>query len=164
MHNSFTKFKCLSYYFFMEKDKLSSLAKAILRSNIYMTLATCDKKPWASPVYYAMDRKYNFYYISQLKSVHSKNILKNGYVSFAIFDSHQKEGTGNGVQGYGTARLMKDSELKIAFETYNTTFLAMEPKSFTGKALYRFFKIIPKSIYIQDPKSKIDKRIEINLQ
>lgn len=145
----------------MNRRKLNSIARDILRSNIYMTLATHDKKPWASPVYYTMDQKGNFYYISPLTSVHTKNILKNGQVSFAIFDSHQKEGTGNGIQGYGNARLLKDTELKKAFKVYRTTFIAMEPKSFTGKALYRFFKIIPRHLYIQDSEAKVDKRIEV---
>jgi len=42
----------------------------------------------------------------------AKDILRsNIYCTLAIFDSHQKEGAGNGIQGIGKARLLHDREI-----------------------------------------------------
>ncbi|OGK13755.1 hypothetical protein A3A93_05440 [Candidatus Roizmanbacteria bacterium RIFCSPLOWO2_01_FULL_38_12] len=79
---------------------LTKIANNILKSNIYMTLATSSKSghPWASPVYYAMDDKHNFYFISKPNTLHSRHIHVNPHIALAIFDSHQPEGKGNGIQ------------------------------------------------------------------
>lgn len=89
----------------------NEIAKKIIEENIYMTIATSDENgiPWVAPLFYAVDDSYNFYFISQLSSLHSKHILKNPNVAFAIFDSHQKEGSGSGVQGSGKAYLLNGS-------------------------------------------------------
>lgn len=89
---------------------LVQIARDIIKNNCYLTLGTADENmPWTAPLYYAVDDRYTFYYISQMDSLHTKHILKNSKVAFAIFDSHQKEGTGNGVQASGRAYLLKDS-------------------------------------------------------
>lgn len=116
----------------------------------------------ATPLFYAIDDIYNFYFISQLTSLHSDNILKNPTVSFAIFDSHQKEGSGNGVQGSGKVYILNESEIPEAMKWYRTTFIEMKLESFRGNAPYRFFKLICENFYIQDPEAKIDKRIEVD--
>lgn len=148
----------------MNQVQLAKIAKEIIKDNIYLTLGTADKNPWVAPVFYKIDDKYNFYYISQLNSLHTRHILKNPIVAFAIFDSHQKEGTGNGVQGLGKAYLLKEAELVEAFKWYSTTFIEMKQKSFTGSAPYRFFKIIPEHFYILDTNAPTDKRVEVCLQ
>ena len=145
----------------MTQEKLNQLAKDIIKRNIYLTLATADKEPWAAPVYYAVDDYYNFYFISQMHSRHTGHILKNHRVAFAIFDSHQKEGTGNGVQGEGKAYLLSGGELKEAFKWYKTTYVSMTKESFSGDAPYRFFKIIPEKFYVLDPDAPVDKRIAV---
>lgn len=128
-----------------------------------MTIATSDENgiPWVAPLFYAVDDSYNFYFISQLSSLHSKHILKNPNVAFAIFDSHQEEGGGNGVQGSGKVSLLYEGELSEAFKWYKTAFIEMKPESFKGEAPYRFFKLVPEHFYIQDPEAKVDKRIEV---
>jgi uncharacterized protein YhbP (UPF0306 family) len=147
----------------MNKKQGVEIARKIVDSNIYMTLATSDDVSWAAPVYYAVDDEYNFYFISRLNTVHSENIFKNGKVSFAIFDSRQKEGSGNGVQGYGTARLISNSEIDQALEWYKSKFLPMKPDTFKSPNPYRFFKLEPKQFYILDPDAKVDKRVEVKI-
>lgn len=149
----------------MKKTELNKIAEEIIKSNIYLTLATTDGSgiPWAAPLFYAIDDNYDFYFISQLDSLHSKHILKNPTVAFAIFDSHQQEGTGNGVQGSGKAYLLDESKLPEAMKWYKTTFIEMKPESFTGDAPYRFFKLVPEHFYVLDQEVKVDKRVEINL-
>lgn len=145
-------------------DNLVQFAKDIIKNNIYMTLSTTNgETPWAAPLFYAVTDNYIFYFISQMDSLHTRHILKNPEVAFAIFDSHQKEGTGNGVQASGKAYQLPDQELPEAFKWYHTTFVKMTPESFTGIAPYRFFKIVPEKFYMLDPHAKVDKRIEVSL-
>ncbi|MEK7164117.1 MAG: pyridoxamine 5'-phosphate oxidase family protein [Patescibacteria group bacterium] len=148
----------------MIQNQLSQITKEIIKNNVYLSLATATKSsPWVAPLYYAVDEKFTFYFISQLDSLHTKHILKNPQVAFAIFDSHQKEGTGNGVQGSGKAYLLDQKELSEAFKWYRTTYVEMKPESFKSPAPYRFFKIIPEHFYMLDPDAPTDKRVEINL-
>src|SRR3990167_5669145 len=94
------------------------LAKDILEINIYCTLATSSHfgRPWAAPLYYALDDKYNFYFISKPHTLHSRHIKINPHIALAIFDSHQPEGIGNGVQIAGKAYELKNSEIKTALK------------------------------------------------
>lgn len=148
----------------MNTAKLQQIAKEIIQSNIYLTLGTSDGEiPWTAPLFYACSNNYIFYFISQLDCLHVKHILHNPSVSFAIFDSHQKEGTGNGIQASGKAFILNNNELDEAFTYYHTSFVSMTKKNFTGKAPYRFFKIIPENFYILDPDTQTDKRVIVNL-
>ena len=144
-----------------KNSQLTTLAKQIIRENKYLTLATADQFPWAAPIYYAVNDQQEFYFISQLDSLHTQHIVKNHNVAFAIFDSHQPEGTGNGVQGSGKAYLVEKKEIVKELRWYHSSFLPMKIKSFCGAASYRFFKLIPEHIYILDPEATTDKRVEI---
>lgn len=139
------------------------MARDIIRNNIYLTLATATEMPWASPLFYCKDNKFNFYYISLTNSVHSQNIAKNGKVAFAIFDSHQKEGTGNGVQGYGIAKQLKGIEIVDALRYYRTSFIPMNLATLRKVGYYRLYKITPEKFYVLDPEASVDKRVEVKL-
>lgn len=148
----------------MNQMNLDNLAKQIIKNNMYLTLGTTDGKiPWTAPLFYAVNDNFTFFFISQVDSLHTQHLLKNPTVAFAIFDSHQKEGTGNGVQGSGNAYPLKDEELIEAFRWYHTTFIEMKQESFKEPAPYRFFKIVPEHFYVLDPEAKTDKRVEVNL-
>lgn len=141
--------------------QLDSIAKDIIRKSIYMTLATSDgAAPWASPLYYVYDGKNTFYFLSQIDSLHSQNIAHNPQISFAIFDSRQPAGTGNGVQGKGQAHLLSDDEVA---EARNHYCISPENTAFADNPLYRFYKIIPDSLYVLDPSSSIDVRKEVSV-
>jgi uncharacterized protein YhbP (UPF0306 family) len=148
----------------MTQEELTKICKEIIKTNIYLTLSTTDGKiPWAAPLFYAVSDNYTFYFISQMDSLHTQQLLTNPLVSFAIFDSHQKEGTGNGIQGSGKAYLLPESELDEAFRWYHTTFVPMKKETFTGSAPYRFFKVLPEHFYVLDPTAPTDKRVEVML-
>lgn len=148
----------------MTQDELNKIAQDFIKKNIYLTLGTTNgTNPWTTPLYYAVDNNYCFYFCSQLDSLHAQHLTKNPHVSFAIFDSHQKEGTGNGIQGKGKAYVLPDNELDEVFKWYQTTFIEMKKELFMGKSIYRFFKIIPEKFYILDPDTKVDKRFGVYL-
>lgn len=147
----------------MNQQQRSQFAREIVKKNIYLTLGTADREPWVAPVYYCVDEKYNFYFMSQMDSLHTQHILKNPVVAFAIFDSHQKEGTGNGVQGKGKAYLVKDEEIDEVLRWYHTTFIELTKEALVNSP-YHFFKIVPEKFYILDPDEKhVDKRVEVKL-
>lgn len=146
------------------QKQLEDIARNVLKNNIYLTLATIGDYPWAAPVYYCLDNSYNFYFISQLQSVHIQHIFHNNRVAFAIFDSQQKEGTGNGVQGSGRVYQIDEKDLSQALQWYHTDFVSSTLESFIYPAPYRLFKLIPEHFYILDPKAEIDRRIEVFLR
>lgn len=148
----------------MTQSELINIAREIIKSNIYLTLGTTDGSiPWTAPLFYAVSDHYDFFFISQMDSLHTQHLIKNPKVSFAIFDSHQKEGSGNGVQGSGKASLLPEDELDEAFKWYHTIFVSMTKETLTGNAPYRFFKLIPEHFYVLDPDAPTDIRVEVEL-
>jgi Pyridoxamine 5'-phosphate oxidase len=75
---------------YREQD-LASVARDIIDSNAYMTLATADEngRPWASPVWYA-----HFYWVSSPEARHSRNLAARSEVGVVIFDSQAPVDTG----------------------------------------------------------------------
>lgn len=146
----------------MQQDELNKKAIEILKSNIYMTLATTDGKlPWAAPVFYCLDEDFNFYFISQMDSLHTVHILKQPKVAFAVFDSHQAEGQGNGVQGTGIVHLLEGVDVVEGLKHYSTTFIEMKPEILASPAPYRLFKLETDSFFVLDPEAPTDKRVKV---
>ncbi len=145
----------------MNRTEIKKIAREIIDSNIYLTLATTDgKRVWASPLFYCTDKKNRFYVISQPGSRHIQNILSNQSISFAIFDSHAPEGKGNGLQGEGSMQECKGKAVSYALRWYHTDFLPCTNESFT-KGPYRLYRITPTRTYILDPEASVDKRIRV---
>jgi uncharacterized protein YhbP (UPF0306 family) len=147
----------------MTNADLHELATEIIRTNIYLTLATAGEHPWAAPVYYCADiARYNFYFSSQVDSLHAQHILRNPTVAFAIFDSHAKEGGGNGVQGLGTAQLIEGVEdMQHALQYYHSNYVSCSILDFDGSKPYRLFKIAAHTLYVLDPAHPVDKRVKV---
>lgn len=130
------------------------------------------KNPWVSPVVYAYDKNWNFYFVSIPDSRHCLNMRANKSIAMAIFDSKQKLGEGIGLQMEGIVNEVKLTELpkaaliyfkrKYPFGRMRHTFDTALKKLLNDK-LYRFYKIIPSKIWINDPESRIDVRIQIRL-
>jgi len=153
---------------------LNKLAKEIIEQNQYMTMGTSGdgKNPWVSPVVYAYDGDWNFYFISIPDSRHCLNMRTDRNIALAIFDSRQKLGEGIGLQIEGSVSEVKLTELpkaalvyfkrKYPFGKMRHAFAAAF-KNFLNDKLYRFYKITPSKIWINDPNSKIDVRVEVKL-
>lgn len=148
----------------MEQEALDRIARDILSKNIYLTLATAGDAPWAAPVYYCLGEGYTLYYSSQMDAVHTKHILANPQVAFAIFDSSAEEGKGNGVQGIGKAYLLQSQdEIESALAYYRSTFVPCAASDFDGSKAYRLFRIVPEKLYVLDPESSVDRRVQVLL-
>ncbi len=145
------------------KRALVQLAQRYIKENIYLTLATQGKTPWAAPLYYCRGPKNALYVASQPSSRHIRNLRYNPHVAFAIFDSHAPEGQGNGVQGSGTLSVCQGERLKEALRYYHTSFFPCSEDTFK-KGPYRIYKIQPRHLYILDPEeTQVDTRIEVQL-
>lgn len=140
-----------------ERDRL---ALSILKENMYMTLATTNgSMPWASPVFYCMDEKFNLYFISLPDSRHVKNFDQTPLVAFAIFDSTQNEGQGNGIQGLGNVKKLYGEELSKGLTHYYTSFIQLDPSKLEDKEDYSLYKISVQELYILDDVA--DKRVRV---
>lgn len=154
---------------------LTQLAREIIESNQYMTVGTVDSDggPWVSPVVYAYDGEWNFYFVSIPDSKHCINIKRNNKMALAIFDSRQLFGEGVGLQIEGMASELNLREVPQAVEIY---FQRKYPygkfhypfnvalKNFLEKKLYHFYKVTPTKVWMNDPREKIDIRTEVYLE
>ncbi len=95
-------------------------ARQIVDGNKYMVLATADRNgmPWAAPVFYVHDTKYNLYFLSAIDARHSENIAANPNVALTIFNSTSPVGVTDGVQISGKASLVEEKDLKYVIDIY----------------------------------------------
>jgi nitroimidazol reductase NimA-like FMN-containing flavoprotein (pyridoxamine 5'-phosphate oxidase superfamily) len=77
-----------------DQPDLRTLARSIVDSNRYMTLATADEhgSPWASPVWYAPVAYRELLWVSSPEARHSRNLATRPELAIVIFDSHQAGG------------------------------------------------------------------------
>ena len=73
----------------MTEEDLAAVARSIVDSGSYMTLATADEagRPWASPVWYAPSAYREYYWVSSPEARHSRNLAARTQLSIVIFDS-----------------------------------------------------------------------------
>ena len=161
------------------KDKsaiLNRMAKRIIKGNEYTTLATADAsgRPWVSVLAYSFDSNWNLYFVSIPTSKHGKQLSFRKNVACTIFDSRQNWGKGVGLQIEATCKTIPKSDFKKVERVYfkrKYPFGTVEPevekffkKSLEDKnSLYKFYKIIPKTVWMNNPYSKTDERVKIAL-
>ncbi len=151
---------------------LNHLARDIVTQNEYLTLATIDEngKPWTCILAYAFDESYTFYFVSLPTANHSQHIKNNPSVSFTIFDSHQDFGKGTGLQGIGVVVEITQEE----FQQVQTVYFSRQYpygnihnefmdglKKLLDSREYRFYKLTPTKVWINDPSADTDRRVEV---
>ena len=77
-----------------DPTELRAVARSIIDSNRYMTLATADEQgsPWASPVWYSPVGYREFLWVSSPEARHSRNLAVRPQLAIVIFDSHEAGG------------------------------------------------------------------------
>lgn len=109
-----------------------------------MSLGTYYELPWAASVYYLFDNELNLYFVSNPKTKHCINILKNPKVSVTIADSTQQPNMKKkGLQARGLAKQVTPiSELKVIIRLWNEKgFAPLNYKLLTRVWKSRFYKI-----------------------
>jgi uncharacterized protein YhbP (UPF0306 family) len=158
------------------EEKLNKLAKMIIKNNEYTTLATSDSNgaPWVSILAYSYDTDWNLYFVSIPKSKHGQQLERKRMVACSIFDSRQDWGKGVGLQIEAKCKIISENEFKHVSKVYferKYPYGKVEPdtkkffkKSLSDKnSLYKFYKIEPKTVWMNNPYSKTDVRVSINL-
>lgn len=141
-------------------------------------LASKQAIPWNVPVYYAYDKKYNFYWYSRKNTKHSKLIKQNDNISITIFNSSPTQDDEGGVYISGKASEISENDLPLALKIYfnraitenlsEKKQLIQNSEDFLGKSILRMYKFIPKRLYVSNEAIKwngkwIDTRSELTL-
>jgi nitroimidazol reductase NimA-like FMN-containing flavoprotein (pyridoxamine 5'-phosphate oxidase superfamily) len=123
-------------------------------------------------VYSAFDSGYNFYWVSDRRSQHSKNIRENPHVFLAIYNSTIPEGAGAGRGVYIQARARElsdpgeiaDAHQLLAGRAGKTS---RTPDHFIDDMPRRIYQAVPEKAWVNDNGEWnghfIDIRIEIDL-
>src|SRR5215218_11156180 len=99
-----------------ERQGLGALARSIVDSNLYLTLATADAegRPWASPVWFALEGYRDFLWVSKPDARHSRNVMVRPELALVIFDSTAAPGDGGAVYVEGRGEELGGQELERA--------------------------------------------------
>jgi hypothetical protein len=136
-------------------DELAAMARAIVESGRYLTLATADADgvPWASPVWYAPTGVREFLWVSDPQARHSRNIVVRPRVALVMFDSRAAIGTGQGVYAAALAEEVRGAELDGAIEVYSRRSLAQGADAWTradvdGPAPRRLYRAVASELFL----------------
>lgn len=146
------------------------MARHLIDQAKYMVIATSDKHcmPWAAPVFFAYDDKFNLYFISAVDSKHAENISRNPYVAVSIFDSSQPIGMSEGIQIEGKTSVVERSKLKGVIDVYSSRLFRnsnipdtsrYNESEYSGASEFRFFKIEVVQAYV----TGVDRRVKVDL-
>lgn len=103
-------------------EQLCEIAAGVLRTNRYLTLATCAASgvPWAAPLMYAVDQEEDFYWTSATDAVHSRQLIENPQVALVIFDSNPTYGSAQALYCAGRAAELAGTDLQKGCEVFYT--------------------------------------------
>lgn len=130
-------------------------ARYLIDNNIFMTIATADAngKPWSSPVGYAYDEDYNFYWVSSKEALHSLNIAGRSEVSLSILSKVPDTGY-DGLYVDAIAReLTSEAEIQTIIDLFHKQrpqpprFATNEIAEVTGDAAWRMYRATPVAVY-----------------
>jgi uncharacterized protein YhbP (UPF0306 family) len=145
---------------YREQD-LASVARDIIDSNAYMTLATADEngRPWASPVWYAAEGYAHFYWVSSPEARHSRNLAARPELGVVIFDSQAPVGTGQGVYMSAIAEELAGTELDLGIGVFSRRSQAHGAGGWTREdvtppARHRLYRATASEHYVLDDKDR----------
>lgn len=154
-----------------------TLARKIVEENLYMTIASSSRsRPWVSPVFFAHDSCFNFYWSSAKNSLHSRLIARNSSVAVVVFSSSAAEGTADALYMTGKASEIAGAEiergLNLLFDRTGRKskyFKGMKPADYTGNSPVRIYKFVPRRFWVLGKPVKVkgklvDVRREVKLK
>lgn len=102
------------------KTILKKLIKEYLENARMMQIATVkNDQPWVCTVYFAFDKDFNLYWISQQTRRHSEELRNNKKTAGTIVLHHTPGDSVRGIQFQGTAKeLLDKKEAKVALACY----------------------------------------------
>lgn len=139
-----------------------------MNSTDYCSIATVDEKGvWSNPVYFAWDKNFVFYFISQMKSRHMQNLNKNSRIAFSIYKTEQK-GDIVGIQIEGTARILSASDSKEVIQHAYDTYYGRagngpDVHEYINNPTWLYVKITPEKIFYFDTRFFDEQRQEVSI-
>jgi nitroimidazol reductase NimA-like FMN-containing flavoprotein (pyridoxamine 5'-phosphate oxidase superfamily) len=150
----------------MDPEELRTIARSIIDSNRYMTLATADETglPWASPVWYAPARSREFFWVSSPEARHSRNLAARPQVAIVIFDSHQAGGW-HAAYLSAVAEELVGADIDRGIEIFSRRSEAQGMRPWTAEdvrppARHRLYRATASELFVLDPH---DQRLPVNL-
>jgi Pyridoxamine 5'-phosphate oxidase len=152
------------------KRDLCTLARGIVDSNLYMTLATADETgcPWASPVWYAAEGCARFYWVSSPEAKHSRNLALRPQLSIVIFDSRAPVGTGQAVYVSAVAEELAGEDLERGVGVFSRASVAGGLSAWgleevQAPAPYRLYRATANGHWVLDPDASPNRRAAVRL-
>jgi hypothetical protein len=158
----------------VSKSDLEVMAKRILDSNRYMTIATVgeDGRPWITPVYFSPDRYREMYWISDPQAHHSRNVTARPEVSLVVFDSSVSIGAAEAVYMRAQAEEVTEPTPKDCAAAFRPRFDGVKmfsPEELQSPAPLRLYRATVTQHWVlirgSDPiwGRGIDSRLEVSL-
>jgi pyridoxine/pyridoxamine 5'-phosphate oxidase len=142
----------------MSEHDDGAIARTIVESNHYMTIATADAtgRPWASPVYYATADYSEFIWVSSPDALHSRNIAVRPEVSIVIFDSRVPIGQGQAVYISAVAAELTGADRERGSQIYSKRSMEDVKREWTvddvsPPAFHRLYRAASSEQWILDP-------------
>jgi uncharacterized protein YhbP (UPF0306 family) len=146
---------------------LGAIARAIIDSNMYMTLGTADEngRPWVSPVYYVPEGYVDFYWVSSPEAKHSRNLAARPEVSIVIFDSRTPVGSGQGVYMSAVAEELMGDDIERGIAVFSRRSEAhgageWNLEDVRPPARHRLYRATASEHFVLDPQ---DRRMPVSL-
>lgn len=150
---------------------LVAIARTIVDSNDYMTLATADADghPWASPVWYAPEAYRELFWVSSPDARHSRNLAARPELSIVVFDSRVRMGTGQAVYMAAVADEPAGAERERGLEVFSRRSLARGGREWTLDDLepaghVRLYRATVSEHWVLDPDLRPDQRRRLDLK
>ena len=142
----------------MTHDDLAAHARAIIDTNLYLTLGTVDAdgRPWTAPVYFAAAGDREFSWVSATDARHSRHLAERPQVSIVIFDSTVAPYHGRAVYAVGEARELSGHDLDRALRTYprpdGRGAASVTRDDVTAPAAYRLYQATASDLWVLCPR------------
>jgi pyridoxine/pyridoxamine 5'-phosphate oxidase len=147
------------------RQDLGALARSIVDSNLYMTLATADAegRPWASPVWFAHRGYRDFLWVSRPEARHSRNLAVRPELALVLFDSTAAPEDVAAVYVEGRGEELEGRELERAIGIYShrseaTGLAAWDATDVTGPARHRLYHLAASAHFLLTSN---DERVEV---
>jgi uncharacterized protein YhbP (UPF0306 family) len=125
----------------IEQSRLADAARSLLDASTLCAIATIsdDGSAHVNTAYFAFSSELDLVWMSDPNALHSRNIRARGTAAIAVYDSTQLWGKQDrGIQLFGSARELGQSEAGDAEALYGRRFSEFEPDQFGTYRLYAF--------------------------
>ena len=147
-------------------EELAAIARGIVDSNSYMTLATADRdgSAWPSPVWYAHADYTEFLWVSRPDARHSRNLAGRPGLGIVIFDSTAGVGAAQAVYVEAVAEELIGADRDEAIAVFSRRSEALGARPWTSAdviapAPLRLYRATASAHFVLDAN---DRRVPVN--